>query len=123
MKNLPSNILESNIENRLEFLRSHRGTVTQQGDSILVESEKKESTFLMIGKTTPPTELLRKSPACQLSPWSASNEKQLNEVGFSLQSGLTYMLLEEKHPAWEIMPNLTIQTVSVEARCRYFTRT
>lgn len=59
------------LDNHLEFLRAHRGTVTKQVDHWLVESDKKEFTFLIVGPT-PIAETVHQSTFYK-TPWSGES--------------------------------------------------
>lgn len=82
------------LENHLEFLRTHRGTVTKQADHWIVESDKKEFTFLIVG-STPIPETIQISTFYK-TPWSGASNATWLKSNKKHTHTLSYMILDKK---------------------------
>jgi ribosomal protein S18 acetylase RimI-like enzyme len=82
------------LENHLEFLKTHRGTVTKQADHWIVESDKKEFTFLIVG-STPIPETIQISIFYK-TPWSGESNATWLKSNKKHTHTLSYMILDKK---------------------------
>lgn len=91
------------LENYLEFLRTHRGTVTKQSDHWLVESDKKEFTFLIVGATSIPE--INHISTFYKTPWSGESNSNWLKIDKKHTHSLSYMILDKKQLATEPLKN------------------
>lgn len=82
------------LENHLEFLRTHRGMVTQQADHWLIESEKQEFTFTFVG-SSPISEAMQ-TRAFYKTPWSGESNANWLISNKQHTHTLSYMFLNKK---------------------------
>jgi GNAT superfamily N-acetyltransferase len=114
------------IENHLEFLATHRGTVTTASGANLVTSTAPGFTCAILREGLPEGELnaiVRSFETVRLVPGGESNEPSLLSHGYTPAGAYVYMDLPADRAApTERHANLRIELASDQARMADFTR-
>jgi ribosomal protein S18 acetylase RimI-like enzyme len=104
--------------NYLAFLNAHRATVTSMNDTVQVQSEKKEFTYLVPGEREPAPALLKNFNTLQLNPWSHRPEK--GYAGFEEKDEVAYIRMAESISPPPVNPLFEIRLVKNKEDMRDF---
>ena len=107
------------FENHVEFLSTHRGSVTQLQDAFTIESDRSEFTYAVLGKGADHA-LLERFTTVHLIPWSESWDQQPNDSRFQSLGRLSYMTLDGDTSSWKINPKLIVRRVQNEREMDVF---
>jgi GNAT superfamily N-acetyltransferase len=108
------------LENQLSFLSSHRGTVGRAGESFLIDSERPEFTYAILGRDVKPGALPQGYSTLQRLPWSGVSADELAGAGFRDVDGVSYMVLGSGASAGETAPTVRIEVVDSAAALDVF---
>lgn len=108
------------LENHLAFLKTHRGSIRQGGDTIFIESDRPEFTYALLGQKSRLAELPESTHSVQLLPWSEITPDDLKNAGFSPTIGLSYMTLENTAPKWRVREDIVVERVSSQTKMNEF---
>lgn len=108
------------FENHLEFLSTHRGTVTSLQDAFTVESDRPEFTYAVLGRGGD-RKLLERFNTVHLIPWSEPWNQQLDDSRYQPRGGLAYMTFEGDTARWSRNPKVEIVRADSEKEMDVFT--
>lgn len=108
------------LDNHLAFLASHRGTVVQEGAALVVESDRPEFTYAILGRGANLDALPDTTKTVQILPSSEISADELTRAGFVRTMGLSYMVLGEDAPPWRVRDDLVVTRVRSQSEMDRF---
>lgn len=108
------------LNNHLAFLSTHRGALRRSGDTIFMESDRPEFTYALLGEGSNASELPRSTKSVQHFPWSRTSPEDLQRLGFTAATGLSYMILGENLPEWRVRNDVLVERVTDQAQMDIF---
>ena len=102
---------EKLLDNRLAFLATHRGVISQRDGVLFVESDQPEFKFAILGKEAKVKSIPSSVNLLKLLPWSEATPAELRNIGFAPIAGVSFMSLDPNHSPWKIRDDLQITQV------------
>lgn len=98
---MPTKEQHTMLANKLEFLRTHRGTLRGDCDAQLVESTRPEFTFLIPGERAPRPELFDRFATIYRAPWAAGTSPEvLVAHGYEKEAAISLMAFDGSTASW-----------------------
>lgn len=108
------------FQNHLEFLRTHRGSVTQADVGVQIESTRPEFSYLICGRDYSVKDVIAKHKTIHVAPWSALSPGEVECAGFSKKNSLTYMSLSTENASWSVNEKIHISCATDSAGIETF---